>query len=76
MKVAFTSPPPSPSFSIPQEVTTDHVAAALMGVIQSARYQGQSLEEVQAAVLADDTLLEEPTRQLLSDIVREAWHQV
>ncbi|HEY9735256.1 MAG TPA: hypothetical protein V6D06_03205 [Trichocoleus sp.] len=57
-------------------VTEDHVLAALMGVIRAARQQGQSVEEVQAAVLADDALLEMPVRQLLSDIVAEAWHQL
>ncbi|MBD0334553.1 MAG: hypothetical protein ICV62_03615 [Cyanobacteria bacterium Co-bin13] len=57
-------------------VTEDHVLAAIVGVIQAARQQGQSLEEVQAAVLADDALLEQPIRKLLSDIVVEAWNRI
>lgn len=65
-----------PAAVTPAAVTEDHVLAALMGVIQAARQKGQSIEEVQAAVLADDALLEMPVRQLLSDIVAEAWHQL
>ncbi|MBD0267933.1 hypothetical protein [Pseudanabaena sp. FACHB-2040] len=57
-------------------VTEDHVLAAIVGVIQAARQQGQSLEEVQAALLADDALLELPVRKLLTDIVVEAWNRI
>ena len=57
-------------------VTEEHVLAAIVGVIQAARQQGQSIEEVQAAVLADDALLEMPIRKLLSDIVVEAWNRI
>lgn len=57
-------------------VTEDHVLAAIVGVIQVARQQGQSVEDLQAAVLADDALLEQPVRRLLSDIVSEAWNRL
>ncbi|HEY9880543.1 MAG TPA: hypothetical protein V6D29_18940 [Leptolyngbyaceae cyanobacterium] len=60
--------------SAAQPVTEDHVLAAIVGVIQAARRNGQSIEDVQAALLADDALLEQPVRELLKDIVTEAWN--
>lgn len=59
-----------------QPVTEDHVLAAIVGVIQAARQNGQSIEEIQAALLADDALLEQPVRELLKDIVTEAWNRL
>ena len=62
--------------SAAQPVTEDHVLAAIVGVIQAARQNGQSIEEIQAALLADDALLEQPVRELLKDIVTEAWNRL
>jgi hypothetical protein len=75
--MSFTTAQATPRAAQPiNSVTEDHVLSAILGVIQSARQQGQSIEEIKAAVLADDALLEQPVRQLLSDIVSEAWNQV
>lgn len=57
----------------PATITPDHIADAVLGVIQSARAQGQSLDDITAEVLADDAMLDVRIRHLLSDIVREAW---
>jgi hypothetical protein len=54
-------------------IEADLVVAAIAGVILMARSQGQSLEDVTAEVLADDTLLDQVQRRLLSDIVAKAW---
>lgn len=54
-------------------VDEEMVAAAIAGVIHVARSQGQSLEDLTAAVLADDALLDWEARLWLRDIVREAW---
>lgn len=50
------------------------VAGAIAGVIRAAQCKGQTLEELQAEVLADDQLLGWEERQLLSEIVTEAWN--
>ncbi len=54
-------------------VDEELVAAAIAGVIQIARSQGQSLDDLTAEVLADDSLLDQAQRRWLSDIVTQAW---
>ncbi|HEY9605053.1 MAG TPA: hypothetical protein V6C85_25845 [Allocoleopsis sp.] len=54
-------------------VDEELVAAAIAGVIQIARSQGQSLDDLTAEVLAEDTLLDRDQRRWLSDIVAQAW---
>jgi hypothetical protein len=54
-------------------VDEELVAAAIAGVVQIARSQGQSLDELTAQVLADDRLLDQVQRRWLSDIVTQAW---
>jgi hypothetical protein len=46
---------------------------AISVVIETARSQGQSLEDIKAEVLADDAILDAQQRQWLSDIVTQAW---
>ena len=54
-------------------VDEELVAAAIAGVIQIVRAQGQSLEQLTAQVLADDSLLDLQQRCWLSDLVAQAW---
>ncbi len=54
-------------------VSEDLVAAAIAGVIKIAQSQGQSLEDLQAEVLADDNLLDRTQRRWLSQVVSHAW---
>jgi hypothetical protein len=54
-------------------VDEELVAAAIAGVIQIARSRGQSLDDLTAEVLAEDTLLDRDQRRWLSDIVAQAW---
>jgi hypothetical protein len=49
------------------------VAAAIAGVIKIVRSQGQSLEELTAQLLADDSLLDIQQRRWLSQLVTQAW---
>lgn len=56
-----------------EPVDEELVAAAIAGVIQIARSQGQSLDDLTAEVLAEDTLLDQVQRRWLSDIVAHAW---
>ncbi|MBW4575221.1 MAG: hypothetical protein KME08_08045 [Aphanothece sp. CMT-3BRIN-NPC111] len=56
-----------------QPIDEELVAAAIAGVIQIARSNGQSLDDLKAEVLADDSLLDKVQRRWLSDIVTQAW---
>ena len=49
------------------------IARAIAGVIQIARRQGQSLEELTESILHDDRVLNLDRRRWLSDTVVQAW---
>lgn len=59
-----------------QPVSEEVVAAAIAGVTMICRAQGHSLAQVQEWVLADDDLLDQKTRQWLSEAVEVAWSTV
>ncbi|KAB8334957.1 MULTISPECIES: hypothetical protein [Brasilonema] len=54
-------------------IDEEMVAAAIAGVIKIVRAQGQSLEDLTAQVLADDSLLDLQQRRWLSQVVAQAW---
>ena len=54
-------------------VNEEIVATAIAGVVNIARQQGQSLEELMANVLKDDCLLDLDRRKWLSELVAQAW---
>ncbi|MFM6188559.1 MAG: hypothetical protein ACKPEN_23330 [Planktothrix sp.] len=56
-----------------QPVSDELVATAIAGVIKIARSRQQSLEELKAEVLADDSLLNWEQRLWLSEVVTQAW---
>ncbi len=49
------------------------IAVAIAGVVNVARKQGQSLEDLTAEVLAEDPLLDAVQRHWLSRMVTQAW---
>jgi len=59
-----------------QPIDDELVAAAIAGVIHLARSKGQSVEELAAEVMADDSLLDYDVRQQLSRVVYDAWEVV
>lgn len=54
-------------------VNEEVIATAIAGVINIARQQGQSLEDLTASVLKDDCLLDLDRRKWLSELVTQAW---
>lgn len=56
-----------------RRVNEELIATAIAGVVQIARLKGQSLEDLTAEVLADDSILDRDARRVLSDIVAQAW---
>jgi hypothetical protein len=59
-----------------RRVDEELIAAAIAGVIGVARSKGQSLEDLRAEVLADDSLLDWEIRLWLSEIVAQAWESL
>lgn len=56
-----------------EPVDEELVAAAIAGVVQIARQSGQSLDDLTAEVLEEDSLLDHSQRRWLSNIVAQAW---
>ncbi|MCC5631857.1 hypothetical protein [Nostoc sphaeroides] len=58
-----------------QPIDEELVASAIAGVIKIVRAQGQSLEELTAQLLADDSLLDQQQRRWLSQLVAQSWEK-
>ena len=56
--------------SINEEV----IATAIAGVVQMARCQGQTLEELTESILQDDRVLDLERRKWLSQMLIQAWN--
>ena len=54
-------------------IDEEMVAAAIAGVIRIVSAKGQSLEQLTAQLLAEDSLLDMQQRQWLSDVVTNVW---
>lgn len=54
-------------------INEEIIVTAIAGVVQIARQQGQSLEELTADVLQDDCVLDLDRRKWLSQLVTQAW---
>lgn len=52
------------------------ISGAIAGVVRAAQRQGQTIEELQAEMLADHQMLAWEERRLLSEIVTEAWQRM
>lgn len=59
-----------------ESVNEELIAAAIAGVVQVARSNGQSLEDLMAEILADDALLDFQQRHWLGEVVAVAWEQL
>lgn len=55
--------------SIDEEI----IATAIAGVVQIARREGQSLEELTNDILQDDLVLDLDRRKWLSEMIIQAW---
>lgn len=62
------------SSSSDKSVSEAHIATAILNVIESARSQGQTLDDVITELMADDALLDPQSRHLLRDIMTQAWN--
>ncbi len=54
-------------------VNEEVIASAIAGVVQIARQQGQSLEDLTVGILQDDSVLELDRRKWLSELIAQAW---
>lgn len=55
-------------------VSEAHIATAILHVIETARSQGQTLDDVISELMTDDALLDPKSRHLLGDILTQAWN--
>ncbi|BAZ44400.1 hypothetical protein NIES4102_14090 [Chondrocystis sp. NIES-4102] len=54
-------------------VNIETIVSAIASVVQLARQQGQSLEELTANILQDDRVLDLERRKWLSDLITQVW---
>jgi len=55
-------------------VNEEVIASALAGVVQMARQQQQSLEQLTESILRDDRVLDPERRKWLSQMIVQAWN--
>ncbi|MEL6500961.1 MAG: hypothetical protein AAFQ14_19710 [Cyanobacteria bacterium J06621_12] len=55
-------------------VDEEIIATAIAGVVQIARQQGQSLDELIESILRDDRVLDRDRRKWLSQMIIQAWN--
>ncbi|MEL6786950.1 MAG: hypothetical protein AAFO76_05960 [Cyanobacteria bacterium J06607_15] len=55
-------------------VDEEIIATAIAGVVQIARQQGQSLDELIESILRDDRVLDRDRRKWLSQMIVQAWN--
>ena len=55
-------------------VNAELLTVAIAGVVRHAQREGQTVEQVLAEILMEDGLLEAQQRQLLGEIISEAWN--
>ncbi|MGF1589780.1 MAG: hypothetical protein ACFCU7_11150 [Pleurocapsa sp.] len=54
-------------------INEEIIATAIAGVVQIARRQGQSLEELTETILQDDLVLDLDRRKWLNTMIVQAW---
>ncbi|MEM6613500.1 MAG: hypothetical protein AAF652_14820 [Cyanobacteria bacterium P01_C01_bin.72] len=54
-------------------INEEIIATAIAGVVQMARQQGQSLDELTENILRDDRVLDPDRRKWLSQMIVQAW---
>jgi hypothetical protein len=59
-----------------KSINEDLVASAIAGVVQVARSNGQSLDDLMAEILEDDILLNPQQRRSLGEVVTVAWEEL
>jgi hypothetical protein len=55
-------------------VNEEVIASAIAGVVQMARQQQQSLEQLTESILRDDRVLDPERRKWLSQMIIQAWN--
>lgn len=56
-----------------KSINEDVIVTAIAGVINIAREEGQSLEDLQQQILQDDLILDMLQRRWLKDFIAKAW---
>ncbi|NJL53538.1 MAG: hypothetical protein HC930_17710 [Hydrococcus sp. SU_1_0] len=73
MNYPISNPPEPINFSGKKPITVEMIALAIAEVVKVARQQGQSLEDLQAEILQDHSILDIVQRRWLKDLIIKAW---
>lgn len=76
MNYPISSPPETINFSEKKYITVETIAIAIAEVVKIARQRGQSLEDLQAEILYDHSILDIVQRRWLKDLIIKAWEIV
>lgn len=76
MNYPISNPPEQFNFSGKKPSTVEMIALAIAEVVKVARQQGQSLEDLQAEILQDHSILDIVQRRWLKDLIIRAWEIV
>jgi hypothetical protein len=57
-------------------ISEELIARAIAGVVKLTKSQGQTLDDLTAQALAEDSLLDTAQRRWLSDLISHAWQSL
>jgi hypothetical protein len=76
MNYPISTPPEKINLLAKKSITVETIAVAIAEVVKIARQQGQSLEDLQAEILQDHSILDIVQRRWLKNIIIKAWETV
>jgi hypothetical protein len=76
MNYPISNPPEKINLLAKKSITVETLAIAIADVVKIARQRGQSLEDLQAEILQDHSILDIVQRRWLKNIIIKAWEIV
>jgi hypothetical protein len=76
MNYPISTPPEPTNFSSKKSITVETIAIAIAEVVKIARQQGRSLEDLQAEILYDHSILDIVQRRWLKDLIIKTWEML
>jgi hypothetical protein len=76
MNYPISNPPEKINLLTKKTITVETIAIAIAEVVQIARQRGQSLEDLQAEILQDHSILDIVQRRWLKNMIIKAWEIV
>jgi hypothetical protein len=76
MNYPISNPPEKINLLEKKAITVETIAIAIAEVVKIARQQGRSLEDLQAEILQDHSILDIVQRRWLKNVIIKAWEIV